>query len=259
MAPAEPSLGARDTDAIVDEALVEYRASFDDPMLGRFLSLHPWRYRFLIRQVRRLLAMAPTAGDPPRILDIGPRFEVDLMRRVAPHARIDTLGINPGLYPLRDGERYFEFDLSHTDDEGARPPAGPYELIVMAEVLEHVPMPPSVVLPWLRSLLVPGGFLLIQTPNAVALPNRLRMLVGRQPFQMLSADRDLPGHFREYTINELIVEGKAAKLEIADVLTANYFGTMKGSNRLFRRVEPIVPRSMRAGITIIYRAPVSAG
>jgi Methyltransferase domain len=256
---ARPADDAPVLSAKVDEALTEYVSSYTDPRWQAYLALHPARYRFLIARVVELLARLPAEGGPPRLLVIGPRFEVDLIRRVAPTVRIDTLGLNPGLYPPREGERQFIFDLSHADDPQARPQAGPYELIVMAEVLEHVPMPPSIVLPWLRSLLVPGGILLVQTPNAVALPNRVRMLAGRQPFQMLSVERDYPGHFREYTIAELVREGKAAGFEISSVLAANYFGSNKRSNRVFRRFERIVPRTLRAGITIIYRAPAPVG
>ena len=193
-----------------------------------------------------------------RVLDVGPRFEVDLLHRVLPNACVDTLGLNAGLFPPRDGEERVLFDLNHADDESRRPSFGPYQLIVMAEVLEHVHMPPSVVVGWIASLLAPGGYLLVQTPNAVALPNRLRMLAGRNPFQPLSADRAYPGHMREYTTSELLREGRALGLEVVELRTANYFVSDKLSNRLFHRLERFVPRTLRAGITVVYRAPLLA-
>lgn len=108
---------------------------------------------------------------------------------------------------------------------------------------------------WIASLLAPGGHLLVQTPNAVALPKRLRMLAGRNPFQPMSADRAYPGHMREYTTAELVGEGRALGLEVIELRTANYFATEKFSNRLYQRLERFVPRTLRAGITIVYVAP----
>jgi 2-polyprenyl-3-methyl-5-hydroxy-6-metoxy-1,4-benzoquinol methylase len=165
------------------------------------------------------------------------------------------MGINAGLFPLRDGEAYTELDLNDVADPARRPMLGPYQLVVMAEVLEHLRTAPSIVLPWLASLLAPGGYLIVQTPNAVALPKRLRMLIGKQPFQALSTDPAYPGHYREYTVAELVAEGRAAGFEVVAVRTANYFGSAKLTNRVYQRHERLVPPTLRAGITVIYRRP----
>jgi hypothetical protein len=191
----------------------------------------------------------------PRILDIGPRFEVDLLHRLVPRAAIDILGIDSGLFPSRPGERYVQFNLNDAWDPVQRPSMAEYDLILMAEVLEHLHIAPSEVLPWVASLLVPGGHLLLQTPNAVALPRRLRMIRGRHPYEPLTTDRRYPGHIREYTLAELRQEGRAAGLEVVEAITANYFGSAKRTNRAYRRLQRIIPGSLRAGITIIYRAP----
>jgi hypothetical protein len=237
----------------IDAALAEYKTSYTDPRWQVYLPLHHERYHVLMGEALRLIGNL--SDSPPRVLVIGPRFEVGLFHVLVPDAIVDTLGINPGLFPLRGGGRYFEFNLADADLPAKRPSPGRYALIVMAEVLEHVPMPPSTVLPWLASLLVPGGYLLVQTPNAVALQNRLRMLIGSQPFQRLSEDRASPAHFREYTIGELIREGRTAGLAVARVQAMNYFLTAKRSNRLFRRAERFLPPTLRAGITISYQSP----
>jgi hypothetical protein len=59
------------------------------------------------------------------------------------------------------------------------------------------------VLAYLGQLIAPRGLLLLQTPNAVALRKRVRMLLGQNPFERLRVDRGNPGHFREYTASEL--------------------------------------------------------
>lgn len=246
---------SNDAAPVVEEALASYRAEFREPRWQEYLALHHLRYRALVRHVLEIIGGRPGAKDGiDRVLVVGPRFEVDLLHRVLPNVRVDTLGLNEGLFAPRDGEERVLFDLNDADDQDRRPSLGPYQLIVMAEVLEHVHMPPSVVLGWIASLLAPGGYLLVQTPNAVALAKRLRMLVGRNPFQPLSADRAYPGHMREYTTAELIREGRALGLEVIDLRTANYFATEKFSNRLYHSLERFVPRTLRAGITIVYQA-----
>ena len=259
MTAATGTGAARDSAAIVDAALDSYLADFPDARWQEYLALHRPRYRALVASVADLIARLPKRPDGSRrILVVGPRFEVDLLHRVLPDLRIDTLGLNEGLFPPGDGEQRVLFDLNDAYDEARRPAIGPYGLIVMAEVLEHIHMPPSVVIGWIASLLNPGGHLLIQTPNAVSLPNRLRMLFGRNPFQPLSADRAYPGHMREYTPSELVREGQAIGLEVAELRTANYFASAKVYNRIYQRLERLLPKPLRAGITIVYRAPASA-
>jgi hypothetical protein len=97
----------------------------------------------------------------------------------------------------------------------------------------------------------------IQTPNAVSLPNRLRMLAGKNPFQPLTAERAYPGHKREYTVAELRREGRELGLDVDSLRTGNYFASAKKSNRLYQRVERLVPTTLRAGITIVYRRRAS--
>jgi len=156
-------MNAADVRASVDVALSEYRAKFTEDRWQLYLSIHHERYQLLVADVLRLVEACPPAGAGGhlRILDIGPRFEVDLIHRLYPEIEVDTLGLNAGLFPLLEGEHYIEFDLNKADDAAGRPTPGPYQLIVMAEVLEHLWTAPSVVLPWLRSLLVPGGYLLL--------------------------------------------------------------------------------------------------
>jgi trans-aconitate methyltransferase len=249
--PAETSEMRR----TIDAALGEYCASFTDPMLAETLEVHHERWHLLMAQVAKLIDERVDRASSVRILDIGPRFELDLLHRLFASATVDTLGLDVGLFPARDGERNFRFDLSRTDFQDERPKLGPYEIIVMAEVFEHISMPPSVFMPWLASLLAPGGWLIVQTPNAVALPKRLRMLVGRQPFWELVSDRARPGHFREYTVAELRSAGRRAGLKVANAWTANYFDSPKRTNRLYGRLERITPSSLRAGITVVYAKP----
>ena len=255
---AEAAAKGQDVRAAIAAALDDYRARFPEDRWQLYLSVHHERYHLLVSDCLRLLESAPAGSDGRRrVLVIGPRYEVDLLHRLVPDVLVDTMGLNPGLFEIRDDERFIPFDLNKTDEEASRPDIGGYGLIVMAEVIEHLWTAPSVVLSWLRSLLLPRGLLYVQTPNAAALPKRLRLLMGVNPYQELQTDRAYPGHIREMTVKEVAREGRAVGLEVAELRTANYFDSEKQTNRLYERLERVIPRNLRAGITVVYRRPAS--
>jgi SAM-dependent methyltransferase len=200
--------------------------------------------RYHERRYRALMDVVAELG-PERVLNVGPMFETDLLR--ATGATVDTLGFaNPAFAP-RDGERHIEADLNQPGAGGD----GSYDAIVMAEVIEHLHTSPVTVLGGLATWLRPGGAIVIQTPNAVALHKRLRMALGRNPIEPIRADSSNPGHFHEYTLGELREAAGAAGLEVAGVRTANYFG----ASRAYAALGRILPPSLRHGITIWLRTP----
>lgn len=81
----------------------------------------------------------------------------------------------------------------------------PYDVIVMAEVIEHVPTPPYVVFENLAAGLKPGGHLIVTTPNLYRLRNALRMLLGKPIFDLYRIpEKDAPlGHFIEYAKDQM--------------------------------------------------------
>ncbi len=210
--------------------------------------MHAPRYEVLLAKVREL------APERPRILDVGQAHEsVEL--RALPGAVVDTLGFGDDRFPPRDGERHVPFDLTSAEHEELWPELGDYDLVVCAEVIEHLPASPLHTLRFLGSALKRGGWLVLQTPNAARIGNRLRLLAGRNPFEQLRGDSLNPGHFREYTVDELQALGVEAGLEVGGWLTANYFDTGSQPNRVLRAAEPLVPRRLRGGITVWLRKP----
>jgi SAM-dependent methyltransferase len=175
---------------------------------------------------------------------VGPSYESTLLREVAP---VDTLGWDDGRFPRVDGERHHEHDLNDPD----YPELGPYDVVVCAEVVEHLHVSLVRVLRFLGSVLTPSGRLVLQTPNATSLPKRLRMLVGRNPYPPIRDEPGNPGHFHEYTAAELRRAMVEAGLDVVRVLTANYFDFGSRKNRVFRAVGPLLPSTLREGITIV--------
>jgi trans-aconitate methyltransferase len=200
-----------------------------------YRAYHARRYAALVETVREL------APAPERILDVGAFFQTELLREAFPQATVDTLGFRaPGF----EGERHFELDLNDVAD--AEPGAGEHDVVVMAEVIEHLHTAPQLVLRHLASYLKPGAPLIVQTPNAVALHKRLRMLAGSNPVEPIRTTDDNPGHFHEYTLGELRAAAGDAGLTVGGVRAANYFGT----NRAYAALGRVLPPSMRHGITI---------
>lgn len=117
---------------------------------------------------------------------------------------------------------------------------GPYHLIFMHEVFEHMP-DPAAIFSKVNDLLCPGGLFMVSTPNAARLSNRVLGLIGRDP-QLLD-----PYHIKEYTLSELLT-GAAPLTPLSytgrallDELVLG--GLLSLGNRgLFRRLMPLVRR-----------------
>ena len=206
-----------------------------------YLRTHARRYEFLLAALRRL--------QFERLLDVGPSYESELIREAFPSARVDTIGFHDDRFPLREGEQHIEVDLNHVD--GAQ--LERYDVIVCAEVIEHLYTSPVHVLRTFRTALDPAGSVLIQTPNAAALSRRFWLLVGRNPFELLREDLHQAGHFREYTLAELKQLAEQAGFVVAHAERQNYFLTGSRKNRLLVDAGFLIPSSLRQGITLELR------
>ncbi len=152
-------------------------------------------------------------GKDTRILDVGRTMLTEMMESLFERP-VDSLGFEPDAAHA-SGARHYQFDLNAAQERAQwRSDLPRYDLIVMAEVIEHLHTAPSLVLGFLQSLLRPGGILIVQTPNGVAIGRRLSMLAGRNPFELIRETHRNPGHFREYTAAELQDYGKKLGLAV---------------------------------------------
>jgi SAM-dependent methyltransferase len=206
-----------------------------------------WRH-YLAYHARRYATLRSLALElgGTRVLNVGPMFETRMLREASLH--VDTLGFPHPLFPPRDGERHVEVDLNAPAIEGD----GSYDLVVAAEVIEHLHSSPVLVLRYLASWLRPGGWLLLQTPNAVALHKRLRMLAGRNPIEPIRLDPAKAGHFHEYTLGELRDAASEAGLAVGGWRADNYFGAGAAA-RAYAALGRVLPPSLRHGITLWLR------
>jgi len=182
------------------------------------------RFEYTISICRRLKPYPDV-----RVLDIGRSY---LSFMLASHYNsVTTLGMPLGDHGFaheyknvqenRPPHDHIVFDLNDTQTKGIFS-AYPFDLIVFAEVLEHLYTAPELVLHALGDLMSADALLICQTPNAAALPKRLRLIRGINPYERIRISRDNPGHFREYTKSELVQIGWTAGLEVAEHSYNNY-------------------------------------
>ena len=118
----------------------------------------------------------------------------------------------------------YRTDLNLIDtEEGRRKDIPAYDVVLMAEVFEHLYQSPQSIFRYLASLTKPGGTLIIQTPNGIRINRRLALLLGRHPYPPLSDDQKFASHVREYTRRELIEFARGAGFEVETCIMAQYF------------------------------------
>ncbi len=223
-----------------------------------YVAYHAPRYAYLLEVLAR-----HDLGTDSSVLDIGPSCLTTLIRERFGIA-VDSLGFGEDR-AAREG-RHFGFDLNLAQRRDAwRRDLPQYDFVIMAEVLEHLYTAPQLVLSFVRTLLTDGGRLVLQTPNAASLPKRIKLLLGRNPYEMIRAEPMNPGHFREYTKKEL--QGLAADLGFrVEACTVSFYfdarfahhesGEAAGRKALgsFKNaVYRLLPSGLREGITMVWR------
>ncbi len=215
-----------------------------------YVEYHAERYARLLSVVETL-AGAVGADDRLRVLDVGPNIQTELLRSAHPNAVIDTLGFAHPVFPPREHERHLEFDLNDLTFPDRRAlPAAVYDIVIAAEVVEHLHIPLAMVLSALTRCLRTPGHIVVQTPNGAALHKRVRLLLGRSPVEPPRACPQNPGHFHEYTLAELRDQVRSAGLVIDRLEVANHFGGAGAASRAYRTAGRFLPPTLRHGVTL---------
>jgi SAM-dependent methyltransferase len=226
--------------------------------MAHYLAYHRDRFVALAEIVAPLIAARQIAGCQPtcRVLDVGPAFQTRLFRQLWPEITLDTFGFVDPKFPTEPPGRHIAYDLTTARDRTTWPPIeAPYDVIVFAEVFEHLHVAPEAALACLAARLAPGGALVLTTPNAVSLRNRLLMLAGRNPFEPLRDSLENPGHFREYTTAELARFGDALGLRVSDVVMGHWSSTGRLASRLMQTLSPLLWPALRKDQAIVFVRP----
>jgi len=219
------------------------------------VAFHSPRYVTVLKLVERHLAAVEG-----RILDVGPSTLTELLREQF-GLQVDTMGFTPDRRTPRGD--HFLYDLNEARwPERWRQGLPTYDLVVMAEVIEHLQASPRMVLGYVATLLRPGGVAVVQTPNAVRLGARLKLLAGRNPYALIREDISNPDHFREYSLRELREYAGATGLTVRECIYSNYFDIRYAGRGDGRRSSPwlllamdlayqAMPPRLRTGLTVV--------
>lgn len=234
--------------------------SFSELELEYFI-YHAPRYELLITKIKDLICRIPKSDHPEKsnlklkILDFGPHFFTQIIRKET-DTIVDQLGWRfDSVSKLREYEKHIEFDLNNCVNEINWPETGEYEIIVACEIIEHVYTSPEFIFPFFKKILKRGGFLVIGTPNAVSLKNRLEMIVGRNPYELIRTTLNNPGHFREYTKQEIIDYAYLAGFKLFDSNISSIFNYINHGliGKIYKKLTNILPSSYRDNMTLIFK------
>lgn len=221
------------------------------------MSFHRRRADFLLDSIARL-GLAPSST----VLDVGRSPLTNLVVNVLP--AVTTLGLPLEATLLDKADPldttrvpHVVFDLNTCADRDVWILPRQYDLVLFNEVIEHLRVSPTWVFRYLRELLRPGAYLIIQTPNAASLGHRLKLLSGRNPFvEFALGGEEGAHHFREYTRSELLAHTEAAGLALHEHRFVNYFPASSATLRAISAVTGLVA-PFRNGQTLVLRRPPS--
>lgn len=162
-------------------------------------------------QAAILTRIASEAGRPLRGVDIGCGdgmcTEVALSTcRATPNAAVGIVGFDWSMAALRQAKAR-NLPVARASADGGLPLAtSSLDIVIMSELIEHL-VDPDATLDEAMRVLVPGGTLLLSTPNLAAWYNRALLLFGVQPvFTEVSLrgiygrpGKEVVGHLRVFT------------------------------------------------------------
>jgi cyclopropane fatty-acyl-phospholipid synthase-like methyltransferase len=168
-----------------------------------YLDAHQMRFADILR-----LCRAEAPNPAARVLDIGRSELTSYLAKF--YKDIHTLGLDLSTddgghreTSSMDAVPHITFNLLDAHDVSTWPNCDRFDLIVFSEVIEHLSVAPEYVFAALGSLLSDNGVLICTTPNASDISKRIRLALGRNPYERLRLYANNPGHIREYTRNEL--------------------------------------------------------
>ena len=220
-----------------------------------YLTFHGERARFLLETLKNL--KISTADS---VLDVGRSPLTAIVQKLYPN--VSTLGLDPELTLLDKADPldlqiipHKKFDLNLCPKRELWILPEKYKVILFNEIIEHLQVSPKWVFKYLKELMHAGGYLIVQTPNAVSLGKRIRICRVQNPFVEFETDAEIGSHhFREYTKKELIKHALEAGLILYRHEFVNYFPSR---NLLFKFINSfcgIIP-AFRNGQTMIFQNP----
>jgi SAM-dependent methyltransferase len=230
---------------------------------------------------------SPAAGDKPAYFRLHRDRYVILLRAldVPPGSRVLEIGCNPGQFTeilVQAGYRVWGIDLhpehrpalwsrlgvevhrANLEEEPLSFLEGSFEAVVFSEVLEHLTHSPVPVLEEIYRVLAPGGMLVLSTPNARSLRERLLLGLRLLFWQSLESpaefrhrmelrgDARYTVHHHLYTAGELrwlVRQAGFSAARVQHVLARERVGVTAG--RLLRKPWRVLPKAALWGMAAL--------
>lgn len=108
-----------------------------------------------------------------------------------------------------------------------------FDAIIMCEVIEHIPMPPYIVIEKLARLLERSGILFMTTPNGFRIRNVLYMLANKEVLGIYRypEENEVLGHQHEYTAHQMTWQVERAGMSVCamDFVDPGWTGSSRGA------------------------------
>ncbi|MDO8291261.1 MAG: methyltransferase domain-containing protein [Gallionella sp.] len=98
---------------------------------------------------------------------------------------------------------------------------GEFDVVIFAEIIEHLLNDPCKVLREIKRVLKPGGTLIVTTPNVARLENVARLISGDNIYDPYSGYGPYVRHNREYTRHELVTLLQFEGFDVEEHFTAD--------------------------------------
>jgi 2-polyprenyl-3-methyl-5-hydroxy-6-metoxy-1,4-benzoquinol methylase len=195
-------------------------------------------------------------GEGTRTLDIGGGIMAVLLQRLLGHdAYVGDVNERAAADVRELGLSFTKIDLFRDDNVAPEP----FDLIVLTEVIEHIPQPPYLVFQRIARLLRPGGMLFLTTPNGHSIRNVLYMLAGREILDTYRYPEpgETLGHQHEYTMKQMLWQLDRGGFEIvrAEHVESGWTGATPTARlaHLVTKPATLVPH-LRNGVWISARS-----
>jgi 2-polyprenyl-3-methyl-5-hydroxy-6-metoxy-1,4-benzoquinol methylase len=195
----------------------EFDAAYRETILGRHFVEDLEYYRMAGERFWKSFRKIESLGLKPdaRVIDIGGGIMAVLL-----HALLGYKAIVGDVTSFAQddvqaaGLEFVTVNLFSDDDPGIEP----VDLVVLQEVIEHIPQPPYLVINRIRKMLRPGGYLFLTTPNGHRLRNLLYMVFGKEILGLYKYPEpgEALGHQHEYTLAQMRWQMDHSELKLID-------------------------------------------